>query len=163
MIDGPACARLQRCFFREDARMMKPVHVTWLALSLSAALPAQVSAEVRVMTQNQYLGADFASLAAQPPEDVHRALVQILRQIAATDFRARAQAQAEQIARRSPDLIGLQEVWALSCSDPDPSDRRGCQHPSIADAFLDHLQVTLEALDDLGSTTRRSRASRIST
>ena len=130
---------------------MKPALVTSLALSLSAALPAQAgAAEVKVMTQNQYLGSDFVSLATQPPEDVNRELVKILRQIAATDFRARAQRQAAQIARHLPDLVGLQEVWRLSCVDADPSDRRGCQHPSIADAFIDHLQVTLDALEDLG-------------
>ena len=129
---------------------MKRVHITYLALFLFAASPADAVAAVKMMTQNQYLGADFASLATQPPEDVNRALVRILRQIAATDFRARAQRQAEQIGRHLPDLVGLQEVWALSCIDASPSDRRGCQHPSIADAFLDYLQVTLEALDDLG-------------
>jgi hypothetical protein len=41
------------------------------------------------MTQNQYLGADFSSLATQQPEDVKRVLVRILRQVAASDFRAR--------------------------------------------------------------------------
>ena len=91
---------------------MKPLHVSWLALSLAAALPLQAAAaEVKVMTQNQYLGEDFASLAAQAPEDINRELVRILRQIAATDFRARARRQAEQIARQLPDLVGLQEVW----------------------------------------------------
>ena len=130
---------------------MKPLHVSWLALSLAAALPLQAAAaEVKVMTQNQYLGEDFASLAAQAPEDINRELVRILRQIAATDFRARARRQAEQIARQLPDLVGLQEVWSLSCVDADPTDRRGCQHPSIAGAFLNYLRVTLRALRNLG-------------
>ena len=41
---------------------MKPLHMSWLALFMAATLPAQAgAAEVKVMTQNQYLGADFAS------------------------------------------------------------------------------------------------------
>ena len=67
----------------------------------------------------------------------------------AANFPARAQRQAELIARRLPDLVGLQEVWDLTCVDEAPAGA-GCDHPSIAGAFVDHLEATLDALDALG-------------
>jgi hypothetical protein len=97
---------------------------------------------VEVMTLNQALGADLASLIAAPAEDLNAALLKVLEDIAATNFPARAQRQAELIARRLPDLVGLLEVWDISCVDLEPrSPGEGCSHPSIADAFVDHLDV----------------------
>jgi hypothetical protein len=130
---------------------MKPVLIASLALSLAGAVPALARGDIEVMTQNQYLGADFSSLLAPPGGDFNAALVGILQQIAATDFPARAQRQALEIARRKPHLVGLQEVWALSCSDPDPSDEQGCEDPAIAGAFVDYLDETLDALAARGA------------
>ena len=130
---------------------MKPVLIASLALSLSGALPALAGDDIEVMTQNQYLGADFSSLLAPPGGDFNAALVGILRQIAATAFPARAQRQALEIARRMPHLVGLQEVSALSCSDLNPSDGQGCEDPAIAGAFVDFLDETLDALAARGA------------
>lgn len=125
---------------------MKQLLVASITLSLYGALPVSASDDIKVMTLNQYLGADFASLLAPPGGDFNAALVTILEQIAATDFPARAERQARESARRKPHLVGLQEVWALSCSDFNSADEQGCEDPAIADAFLDYLDETLDAL-----------------
>lgn len=112
---------------------------------------AAMDGDVEVMTLNQSLGADLASLLAAPAEDLNAALLEIIEDVAATNFPARAQRQAELIARRLPDLVGLQEVWDISCVDLEsPLPGEGCSHPSIADAFVDHLALTLDALSALG-------------
>ena len=108
---------------------------------------AAAAEAVTVMTFNQFIGADLGLLAGS---DLNAGVVELLEGIAATDFPARAQRQAELIARRLPDLVGIQEVWDLSCVDALPADGQGCEHPSIAAAFVDHLDVTLDALDGLG-------------
>jgi endonuclease/exonuclease/phosphatase family metal-dependent hydrolase len=130
---------------------MKTALVGSLALLLSGALPASARDDIKVMTLNQYLGADFASLLAPPGGDFNAELVRILEQIAATDFQARAERQAREIARRRPHLVGLQEVWDLSCTDLDGSDGAGCESPAIADAFVNYLDETLTALAARGA------------
>ena len=118
--------------------------------NLALAQSGDASGEIEVMTLNQALGADLVSLLDQPPDELNAALVNLLEGLVATNFPARAERQAKLIARRLPDLIGLQEVWHVSCQDASPSDDQGCEHPSIAEAFVDHLEVTLDALDALG-------------
>lgn len=130
---------------------MKRIFATSLALCLSGALPATAGDEIKVLTQNQALGADFASLLAPPNGDFNGALVSIIKQVAATDFPARAQRQALQIARRKPHLVGLQEVWELRCRDLNSADNLGCEDPDIAGAFVDYLDETLAALVALGA------------
>ena len=110
---------------------------------------AAENVDIEVMTLNQGLGADLGALLEEPAEDLNTALVAILEDLVAANFPARAQRQAELIARRQPDLVGLQEVWDLTCVDEAPAGE-GCEHPSIAGAFVDHLEATLDALDALG-------------
>jgi endonuclease/exonuclease/phosphatase family metal-dependent hydrolase len=130
---------------------MKPVLVASLVVSLCGALPAVASDDIKVMTLNQYLGGDLGSLIAPAGGDFNAAVVAILEQIAATDFPARVERQAREIARRKPHLIGLQEVLALSCSDFDSADEHGCEDPTIAHAFRDYLDETLDALAAQGA------------
>ena len=115
-----------------------------LACSLSSTSPTLAASRVTVMSQNQYLGADFAALAS-PTSDLNTALVSILQAIAATDFQARAWRQAEEIALLRPDLVALEESWLLQCVDLD-GPGLACGQPSIAPAFQDYLKVTLAAL-----------------
>jgi endonuclease/exonuclease/phosphatase family metal-dependent hydrolase len=114
--------------------------------SILTEVAAADNVDMEVMTLNQALGADLGSLLEEPPSELNAALVDLLEDLVATNFPARAQRQAELIARRLPDLVGLQEVWDLSCEDASSSDDQGCEHPSIAAAFVDHLEVTLDAL-----------------
>jgi endonuclease/exonuclease/phosphatase family metal-dependent hydrolase len=113
--------------------------------------------EIDVMTQNQYLGADLAPLLGAAtsggqfdPMAFNAALVEALTKIAATRPAERASALAEEIARRKPDVVGLQEAYQFECTSfpgvPLPPGA-GCNDPLIKDAFTDHLQDTQEALE----------------
>jgi hypothetical protein len=120
----------------------------------AAALPA-AAADIDVMTQNQYLGPDLTPVvlaaAAQPfdPVAFNAAVVTALRGIAATRPGPRAQALAAEIAQRHPDVAALQEAYRFAClpyPGVPPQPGRGCDDPTIRDAFTDHLQDTLAAL-----------------
>ncbi|MGR9086739.1 MAG: hypothetical protein ACU841_06665 [Gammaproteobacteria bacterium] len=128
---------------------------TGALLSLMAySVPA--SDAIKVMTLNQYLGADLTPVLAAPDAGTfNAALVAVLAQTARSDFRSRARAQARVISKRAPDVVALQEVWRLSCADFDSNPTTGCEDPAIADAFLDHLELTLEALNTLGNKRPR--------
>jgi hypothetical protein len=111
--------------------------------------------EIEVATLNQYFGADVATVFNTSPAEFNDALVNVLQQIAASDFPARVLKQGHMLAQRAPDIIGLQEVLALSCQDlAPPKPGHGCDDPSIANAFGDHLPLTLDALRQQGLTYR---------
>jgi len=123
--------------------------------TLLVTVPATAADEIKVLTQNQYLGADLAPLfAATNNDEFNAALVGVLQQVAANRFPERALRQAKEIADRKPDIVALQEAWNFACIDflDPPIPGFGCSDPSIAGAFVDHLQVTLDALQALGVT-----------
>jgi endonuclease/exonuclease/phosphatase family metal-dependent hydrolase len=67
--------------------------------------------EVNVMTRNLYLGADLApAIGASGLTAFTEATGQILREVTANSFPTRAKGLAEEILKKKPDLIGLQEV-----------------------------------------------------
>jgi endonuclease/exonuclease/phosphatase family metal-dependent hydrolase len=131
------------------------------AASVLGAAPAQAAGdpdivlrkargEVEVLTLNQYLGASLEPFLIASVADFNAALLQALKQAADNDARARIQRQAEAIARRRPDLIGLQEVIHAECRELPPTPG-ACAEPSIAGAFVDHLDLTLRALREHGA------------
>jgi hypothetical protein len=127
--------------------------IGWLACS--AAVWAGGGESIRVMTQNQYLGADIAPLLAAPPDQFNATLVAVLERVAATRFSERAKRQARTIAAESPDVVALQEAWAFACVDlSPPAPGQGCAHPAIAGAFVDQLEVTLAELAAAGASYR---------
>lgn len=136
---------------RRGRRSWAAVAASAVALALAtigASAPAQA---VNVLTQNQYLGADFAALTQVPPAQFNATLVGVLKAIAATRFPDRAALQARSIVQRQADLVALQEAWQIGCIDLGPTTPgKGCNDPSIAGAFNDYLQVTLNALAQLG-------------
>lgn len=94
--------------------------------------------EIKVMSQNQYLGADLAPLLTANPGQFNDVLVETLKKVAASRFHDRAQRQAAQIAKENPHVVALQEAWRLDCQDLNPpvqghgcSDK-GCFCRSIA-------------------------------
>ena len=108
------------------------------------------AANIKVMTQNQYIGAAIEGfLAASDPASFNAALVAALQMVAATKTPERMQALANEITQEQPALVGLQEVVQLQCTDSVHTSGLGCSDPSIATAFFDHLQLTL---DDLHGT-----------
>src|SRR5438552_9967815 len=72
---------------------------------------------VTAMTRNLYIGADvdvvIAALASPDPTDDEPALLDAIAVLQHTDFPARAEALADEIARARPHVIGLQEVEQL--------------------------------------------------
>jgi len=116
---------------------------------LALSSPAVLSADIDVMTQNQYLGADIAPLVEPgiSQEEFFERVLTALGQVAANRPQERLAALADEIADRAPHLVGLQEVFAFSCK-PFPGVPSGCGDPSIAGALNDHLQETMDRLGD---------------
>jgi len=127
---------------------MRSFKLTLFAASLLGFAAAASSAEIQVMTQNQYLGADIAPLiVAIGTPGFNDAVVTALEHIADNRSQERFKALAALITKRRPHLVGLQEVWKFECIPAVP-ELQGypCNDPSIAGAFSDHLAGTLAAL-----------------
>lgn len=124
---------------------MKRWAIPLFATTALAAAGAASSADIEVMTQNQYVGTDLIGLVTAP--DFDSAVGDALRTRAATLPAERAKALAALIAKRRPALVGLQEVYKFTCVEfPREADGRGCDNPTIAGAFTDQLEDTLAAL-----------------
>ncbi len=129
-----------------------------LTAFLGGALPSDVEAsegrhvgsELVIVTQNQYLGADLDPLVNAPDLPAFEAAAEaVLLQIAANNFPDRADALAESIASRLPDIVGLQEVFNFTVD----VDGDGPIPPTNGlPPFVDHLAETLASLADLGVT-----------
>jgi endonuclease/exonuclease/phosphatase family metal-dependent hydrolase len=94
--------------------------------------------DLTVMTQNLYLGSSLgpALEAGENPAAFIGAVAQIYATVQYTDFPARAEAIADEIEAKQPDLIGLQEVTKWTTA--------GTGAPSGYD-FLEVLEDELEA------------------
>lgn len=123
---------------------MRHAYQSLCAATLLALAGTASAGEIDVMTQNQYVGMDLIGLVA--PGDFNTAVASALKDRAASLPAERAKALAALIGKRNPSLVGLQEVYAFTCVDENPNDQRGCEHQSIAGAFTDQLDDTLEAL-----------------
>jgi endonuclease/exonuclease/phosphatase family metal-dependent hydrolase len=107
---------------------------------------------IKVITQNQYPGADLTPLlTASDSTAFNAALVSVLKKIADSRFHDRVQRQAAQIAKDHPHVVALQEAWRFDCTDLlSPIAGKGCNDPEIAGAFVDQLKETLSALKAQG-------------
>ncbi len=123
---------------------------------LVAVRQAAAADEIDVVSFNQYLGADLTPVLNAPdPVAFNDGLVEVLVRTAAANTVERVREQAELIAKRGAEIVGLQEVWSLQCVDFYPPEWEiGCHDPAIARAFVDQLQLTREALDELGADYR---------
>jgi len=111
-------------------------------VSLLLFLSSANAADIKVMTQNQYLGADLHPILVAPDFPAFSAAVVVaLQEVAANSPTERMKALAADILKEKPALVGLQEVYSFQCSGD------GCSDPSITGAFTDHLQATLDALN----------------
>src|SRR5690242_12728538 len=67
--------------------------------------------QVNVMTRNLYLGADLTpAINAKNTNEFVQANGQILREVTANNFPVRAKGLSQEILKKKPDLVGLQEV-----------------------------------------------------
>jgi endonuclease/exonuclease/phosphatase family metal-dependent hydrolase len=79
--------------------------------------------DLNVMTQNLYLGSSLGpALEAQTAEEFVAAVARIYATVQYTNFPQRAEAIADEIQEKDPDLIGLQEVtkWTTGGLNPPP-------------------------------------------
>lgn len=114
----------------------------------AAAQPARGSAAagvqpLTVMTRNLYLGADLTPLfGAETPAELVAAATAVWQAVLASDFPARADALADEVAEHQPLVIGLQEVslWRTSAVPGQPAQ----------DVALDFLDIYLDALAERG-------------
>jgi len=115
------------------------------ALSLLAAngALAKPKADIKVMTQNQYLGADLTPIIeADEPGDFNSAVITALLDIGNNNLAERAVALADSISDKQPHLVALQEIYAFECEDFGSG-----QCGLFQAAFNDHLALTMQALD----------------
>jgi hypothetical protein len=131
---------------------MKVILSSIVCAVLLGTASLSVAAEIDVMTQNQYLGADLGPVleaAISDPSNMNDAVVEALGKIAARRPAERVRALAAEIGQRKPDVVGLQEAFTFKC-EPYPGFPTmtgfGCDDPIIKNAFTDHLENTEEAL-----------------
>ncbi len=76
---------------------------------------ARPQKSVKIMTWNIYFGSSLTPVVGTTPVELPQRVTEIYRQFQATNFPVRAGAIADQIAKKEPDIIGLQEVakWQL--------------------------------------------------
>jgi endonuclease/exonuclease/phosphatase family metal-dependent hydrolase len=102
----------------------------------------QRSGHIKVMTQNQYLGADLTPIVgATDPVEFNAAVIAALQEIAGNRFQERVQALTKAISTRRPHIVGLQEVYEFTCED---FGNGNCA--LFQGAFNDHLAATMDAL-----------------
>lgn len=131
---------------RRRTLALRSVVAAAASLALVASLPATAQARdergqprLTAMTRNLYLGSSLTpALAAQDPISFLGAVATIYGTSRFTDFPARAEALADEVADTHPDLIGLQEVsqWLTTGPGTPPSE--------------DFLDILLAALADRG-------------
>ncbi|MEA3470905.1 MAG: endonuclease/exonuclease/phosphatase family protein, partial [Thermodesulfobacteriota bacterium] len=130
------------------------VGILILVAPLSSAFAADP--KIKVMTRNLYLGADIFEvvLAAQNPDpalgglDVPIAVANVFQTMQYTNFPARAEALADEIARYKPQVIGLQEVETYYIQSPGDFVRGGTT--PAEDLVIDFYTVLDAALKARG-------------
>ena len=104
------------------------------------------SGSVEVMTRNLYFGVDvFRVLEAQSPFELSLKVAEILKIVRLSNPPERMAAIADEIARKRPALIGLQEVFLIRTQSPGDLDASPAE-----DVLFDYLDLLLTALDSRG-------------
>lgn len=120
--------------------------LTSLLFLTVVSLPALGSdSKITVMTRNIYLGADLSRvLAATTFPEFVAAVSATFAQVQATNFPERAEALADEIKKRKPVLIGLQEVALWRSQFPS-----NLATPATTVEY-DFLELLLDAVADRG-------------
>lgn len=136
---------------------MRRLSALCLALLLVAGCDSggeSVTASVRVMTQNLYLGGDLFVVAnEQDPSLVPVRVAQLYATVEASDPAARMAAIAAEIAEVNPDLVGLQEVTTYSVQMP-ADNLPGMAATPATNVTYDFLDLLMTALADAGASYR---------
>jgi endonuclease/exonuclease/phosphatase family metal-dependent hydrolase len=137
---------------RPAGRTTLPVRllILGLAVALVGTLPAAANAgkrpgKVKVMSRNVYLGASLTpGLEAGSLQELVNAAGVILDEVDRNSFGVRAQGLAQEIRRRNPHLVGLQEaaLWRTQSCTASPIP------PSASDVRYDYVDLLLEELNE---------------
>ena len=124
----------------------KTIAIACLAVAAFVAGPSPARADddhdIRLVTQNMYVGSSFNALTtAQSAPQVFAAVATIYNNILASKPAERAAAMAREIARHRPDLVALQEAAMLRTGT--------CGTPAVT-VRADLLRSLLDALAGLG-------------
>jgi len=114
-------------------------------------LPAVApKASITVMSRNLYIGASFNPLVgASTMNDISERVATVYGTILSSQFPRRAEAIADEIVGKQPDLVGLQEAPLLVVHSPaGPSVAN--PPPSTA-VVIDYVQILLDALERRGA------------
>ena len=108
-----------------------------------------MSIDIKVMTRNLYLGADLqpvidAVMADRPA--VPRAAAAVLEQFHASDFPARAECIAAEIAAHRPHVVGLQEAFLLRHRKPSSLLAPPFKELPAGDVVFDYERLLLDRL-----------------
>ena len=102
-----------------------------------------------VLTWNVYVGARLEDLLqVGDPNQIPFEVANLVGHVIATDFPARAEALADQIAASSPDVVSLQEISVFRTQSP--GDFLAGNPVAATDPFLDWLQILAAALTARG-------------
>jgi endonuclease/exonuclease/phosphatase family metal-dependent hydrolase len=137
------------------SRSVRRLVLLAVAVSLLLVLPAGGAQakfgkgqQVNVMTRNLYLGADLTpAIAAKSTKEFVAANGQILREVTANDFPTRAKGLAQEILKKKPDLVGLQEVALWRTGPPSLEPLLGGSAPTATAVRYDYLQLLLDRLN----------------
>lgn len=106
---------------------------------------------VTVMTRNLYLGADIFRVfeaGLEDPDLIPVAVAQVYNTMLFTNFEARAEAIADEIARKKPHVVGLQEVSTYYIQTP--GDFLAGNPVQAKDVVIDFYTVLNDALEARG-------------
>jgi len=113
------------------------------------------SRQIDVATINLYVGADFSPILSLNPADPNygaqllAGVATIYTHIRQSDFHVRADTLAQDIVRRGPDLVALQEVTLIRRQTQGDSIFGGTTPATEPD--LDYLAILMEALEKYGA------------
>jgi endonuclease/exonuclease/phosphatase family metal-dependent hydrolase len=121
---------------------VSPVH--------SDSPPVATKASITVMSRNLYIGASFNPLVgATTPNDISERVAMVYGAILSSQFPRRAEAIADEIVGKQPDLVGLQEAPLLVVHSPGGPAIAGPPQPTAM--VIDYVQILLDALERRGA------------
>jgi hypothetical protein len=107
-------------------------------------------ASITVMSRNLYVGASFNSLVgASTPNEIPERVAMVYGAILSSQFPRRAEAIADEIVRKQPDLVGLQEAPLLVVDSPGGASVANPPQPTAV--VIDYVRILLDALESRGA------------
>jgi endonuclease/exonuclease/phosphatase family metal-dependent hydrolase len=111
---------------------------------------AASKASITVMSRNLYIGASFSPLVGvETPKAISERVAMVYGTILSSQFPHRAEAIADEIAGKQPDLVGLQEAPLLVVQSP--GGPLVANSPQPAAIGIDYIQILLDALERRGA------------